>query len=290
MDRSPLAFLPQNNHFNTFPHLVHPKSSPRSSSPSPVSSTTRLSPPKLSPAAKRKASFQDDNPSDGDQEDSVMSTSPQPHHRTLKRARGPSSQAATSKRPLPVTRLLDNLEKPALVTLLSSLMTRHPELAAEVQSLAPKVTPQTALQAIHKLEETFHAAFPYGGDKSGEYAYSRIQTSYNALLQGVADYVTHFLPPSNVNPPELLSFLDSVTEVLHRIPTFHNHIHNLARQSAFADIAAAWQVGIRYFIETNGAFSFSLGGMLGRLEGHAQKEESLRSVVESAREHVPWQG
>jgi len=292
MDRSPLAFLPQNNHFTTFPHLAHPKSSPRSS-PSPVAGTpstaTRLSPPKLSPTAKRKASsFQDDDPSD-DQEDSVMSTSPQPHHRTLKRARGPSSQPPTSKRPLPVNRLLDNLEKPALVTLLSSLLTRHPDLIPEVQSLAPKVTPQTALQAIHKLEETFHASFPYGGDKSGEYAYSRIQTSYNALLQGIADYVTHFLPPSSVNPPELLSFLDSVTDVLHRIPTFHNHIHNLARQSAFADIAAAWQVGIRYFIETNGAFSFSLGGWLARLESHARKEEGLRSVVESAREHVPWQ-
>jgi protein Cut8 len=217
-----------------------------------------------------------------------MSTSPQPHHRTLKRSRGPSSQVS-QKRPLPVHRLLDNLEKPALVQLLSSLITRHPELATEVHAIAPKVTPQTALQAIHKLEETFHSSFPYGGDKAGEYAYSRTQASYSALLQGIADYVTHFLPPSNVNPPELLSFLDNVTEMLHRIPTFHNHIHNLARQSAFADIAVAWEVGIRYFIETNGAFSFSLGGWLARLENHASKEDSLRSVVENAREHVPWQ-
>lgn len=282
--RSPLAFLQQNTHFNTFPRLVNPKSSPRSS-PAP-SLTPRLSPPaavpKLSSNAKRKASFQDDN----DEEDNAMATSPQPHSRTLKRPRQTSSQS--NKRPLPISRLLDNLEKPSLIALLSTLISRHPDLAAEVQSLAPKLTPQSALAVISKLEDAFHSSFPYGGDKAGEYAYSRINTSYNSLLTAIADYTSHFLPPTTISAPELLSFLDSITHLLHRIPLFHNPIHNIARETAFAGIMNAWEVSIRYFLETNGSFAFMLGGWMEKLESHASKEEIFRQVVDNIREQIPW--
>lgn len=284
--RSPLAFLPQNNPFNnTFPRL---KPSSRSS-PSPTTSSAlqnRASPPltvqKSSPAVKRKASFPED---DEENEDSIMSTSPNPSPRILKRAR---QSSLSSKRGLPVSRILDNLDKPALITLISTLLSRHPDLVNEVQSLAPKVTPQTALATISRLNETFHASFPYGGDKSGEYAYSRIHAAYNALLSAVGDYTTHFLPPTNISPPELLSFLDSITNILHRIPLFHNPIHNIARESAFASITTAWEQGIRYFLETHGSFSFVGGGWVERLEAHAAKEPGLRRVAEMVNSEVSW--
>src|SRR5271167_2704340 len=100
--RSPLVFLHPNNHLNTFPRLVNPKSSPRSS-PTPSSHTTntpRVSPPaaliKLPPITKRKASFAEDN----EDEDSIMSTSPQPPHRTIKRPR--QTTTTQQKRPLPI--------------------------------------------------------------------------------------------------------------------------------------------------------------------------------------------
>jgi len=286
--RSPLAFLHQNNHLNTFPRLVNPKSSPRSS-PAPSSHSTntpRVSPPaallKPSPITKRKASFAEDN----DDEDSIMSTSPHLPHRTIKRPR--QTTTTQQKRPLPLNRILDNLEKPALVTLLSTLVSRHPELASEIQNLAPKLTPQSALSAITKLEDAFHSSFPYGGDKSGEYAYSRVHAAYIALLSAIADYTTHFLPPTTISPPELLWFLDSITHLLHRIPLFSNPIHNIARETAFAEITGAWEVAVRYFLETNGAFAFMLGGWMERLEGHAEKEQVLRRIVENIQQQVSW--
>ena len=308
--RSPLAFLHQNNRLNTFPRLINPtKPSPSRSSPTPSSSNTRGSPHplsssiKLTLSTKRKSSFADDNNNNDDaeeEEDSIMSTSPQPSHRILKRPRQTSN-----KRSLPISRILDNLEKRDLVTLLSTLLSRHPELSAEVQTLAPKLTPQSALTAINKLEESFHASFPYGGDKSGEYAYSRIHNSYNTLLSAVADYTTHFLPPHSttttttsptspppttaiVSPPELLSFLDSITNLLERIPLFSNPIHNIARETAFVEITGAWEIGVRYFLETNGSFAFMLGGWMERLEAHAQKVEGLGRVVEQIRQQVSW--
>ena len=215
-----------------------------------------------------------------------MSTSPQPPNRTLKRLR-PSS-ATSNKRPLQISRLLELLDKPALITLLSTLANRHPDLTSEIQSLAPKVTPQTALSAITKLEETFQSSFPYGGDKAGEYSYSRVHGAYNALLSAIADYTAYFLPPTNISPPELLSFLDSITNILHRIPLFVNPIHNIARETAFSDIAGAWEVSIRYFLDTNGSFAFMLGGWMQRLEDHAAKEQVLHRIVEGTRPHVPW--
>jgi protein Cut8 len=213
-----------------------------------------------------------------------MSTSPQPPPRTLKRLRHSTTH---EKRPLPLSRILDNLDKQTLINLLSTLLHRHPELTPEINSLIPKLTPQSALTIITKLEDTFHSSFPYGGDKAGEYAYSRIHTAYNTLLSAIADYTSHFLPPSQISPAELLSFLDSITHLLHRIPLFHNSIHNIARETAFAEVVAAWEIGIRYFLENNGGFAFMLGGWLGRLETHAQKEDVFTRVVENIRDQIP---
>jgi protein Cut8 len=301
--RSPLAFLSQNNPFsNTFPRL---KPSPRSS-PSPSSANRRPSSPAntlqqqqkpssssalsvvSSPSVKRKASFaeedHDDQQTEGVGEDIAMSTSPLPSPRTLKRPR----HASISKRPLPVSRILDNLDKPALTALVSNLLSRHPDLISDFQSLAPKLTPQTAFATISRLESAFQSSFPYGGDKSGEYAYSRVHAAYTALLSAISDYTMHFLPPTNISPPELLSFLDNVTNVLHRIHIFHNPIHNIARESAFVNITNAWTLGIRYFLEVHGPFSFVAGGWLQRLEAHAEKEAMLRRVTEMVTSEVAW--
>jgi protein Cut8 len=220
-----------------------------------------------------------------------MSTSPQPAPRTLKRYRAspPSSSTPTTKRPLPLPRLLDNLEKPALVAILNQLVSRHPELTPEIQSLAPKLTPQTALQAISKLEDTLHSSFPYGGDKAGEYAYSRVHASLSALLQAIQEYTRHFLPPqSPVSAAEVLAFLDGTTGVLGRVPGFANPIHNLAREAVAGEIVSAWEVGVRWFIETNGAFAFGMGGWLEKIERHADKVEGLRRVAEVIREQISW--
>jgi protein Cut8 len=285
--RSPLAFLQQSPRFNTFPRLVKPNSSPRSSPAPSAAHSPRANPPqsaKLSVSAKRKAPFADEN----EDEDSMMTTSPQLAHRTLKRPR--QSSATPGKRPLPLSRLLDSIDKPALINLLSAFLSRHPELASEIQSLAPKVTPQTAIAAITKLEDAFQASFPYGGDKANEYAYSRVHAPCTALLSAISEYTNYFLPPTSISPAELLSFLDSVTHVLHRIPLFHNPIHNIARETAFADISNAWETAIRYFLESNGSYSFVLGGWMQRLETHAQKAEILRRIVEDIRQQVSWNG
>jgi len=175
------------------------------------------------------------------------------------------------------------------VTILNTLVSRHPDLAPEIQSLAPKLTPQTALQAISKLEHTLHTSFPYGGDKAGEYAYSRVHVPYTALLTAITDYTRHFLPPqAPESPPELLAFLDGVSSVLERVPVFTNPIHNLGREAVVAETVSAWEVGVRWFLEVNGAFAFGLGGWLEKIERHAEKEAGLMRVVATVREQISW--
>ena len=283
--RSPVTFLPHNNPFsNTLPRMVYSISSPRSSTPPASSAQTNntsrsASPVKLpSTTAKRKASFQED-----DGEDSVMSTSPQPAHRTLKKPRPSTSQ---QKRPLPISRILDNLEKPQLISLIANLIQRHPGLLPDVQLFAPKLTPQSALSAIIKLEHTLHNSFPYGGDKSGEYAYSRIHSSYSTLLSAISDYTHHFLPPTTIPPAELLHFLNGITNILHRVPLFTNPIHNIARETALNDIVGTWEIAIRYFLEQQGDFAFTWGGWLDRLQAHANKEQVFGNLVDEVRQQV----
>ena len=179
-------------------------------------------------------------------------------------------------------------------------MERHPELASEIQPLVPKLTPQSALGILTRYERQFLEAFPYGGDKQGEYAYSRVHSAYKALIDAIHDYTMYFRPPpssstSNSNsttpyilPAEILSFLDNVTNLLHRVHTWNNPIHNLAKENVMAEVIDAWEAAIRWFLEVNGGFAFTMGGWLDRLEAHASKEEGFRRIVEEIRRQFTW--
>ena len=170
----------------------------------------------------------------------------------------------------------------------------------EIQSFVPKLTPQNAIAILQKYERQFLEAFPYGGDKAGEYAYSRVHTAYKALLDAIRDYTTYFRPPpsssSSANPTsstyilpaEILSFLENVTNLLHRLHTWNNPIHNLAKENAMAEVVDAWEAAIRWFLEVNGGFAFTMGGWLDRLEVHANKEEGFRRIVEEIRRQFSW--
>ena len=69
---------------------------------------------------------------------------------------------------------------------------------------------------------------------------------------------------------------------------FTNPIHNLGREAVVAETVSAWEVGVRWFLEVNGAFAFGLGGWLEKIERHAEKEAGLMRVVATVREQISW--
>jgi len=76
--------------------------------------------------------------------------------------------------------------------------------------------------------------------------------------------------------------------VLERVPTFANPIHNLGKDVVVGETMSAWEVGVRWFLEVNGAFAFGMGGWLEKIERHADNEAGLRRVVDMLRDQISW--
>lgn len=148
-------------------------------------------------------------------------------------------------RPLPLTRLLDDLDKSGLQGLIKNLCERHPGLSNEIYKHAPKPTVSQALSTLACLERNLQTAFPFGGDVKGEYAYNRVLPSIKELLSALMDYVPHFLPPNEEHALETLSFLDGATALISRLPDWNNPNHSLAKREAFEEMNGAWIQGFR---------------------------------------------
>lgn len=148
-------------------------------------------------------------------------------------------------RPLPLSRLLGDMDKPGLQDLVKNLCERHPGLSNEVYEYAPKPTGAQALATLAGLERNVQTSFPFGGDIKGEYAYNRVQPHIRDLLNALMDYVPHFLPPNEEHALETLAFLDGATALISRLPDWHNINHSLAKREAYEEMNGAWIQGFK---------------------------------------------
>lgn len=148
-------------------------------------------------------------------------------------------------RPLPLSRLLEDLDKTGLQDLVKSLCERHPGMSNEVYKHAPKPTVPKALSTLARLERNVQNAFPFGGDTKGEYAYNRVLPHIKELLNSLMDYVPHFLPPNEEHALETFQFLDGATAMISRLPDWNNENHSLAKREAYEELNGAWIQGFK---------------------------------------------
>lgn len=192
-------------------------------------------------------------------------------------------------RSLPVSRLVETLDKKALEALITSLVQARPDLTQHVLSLAPTVTINTALEALReKLEQIYHG-LPYKGDQSGDYAYLRVKPGIEDFLNSLTDYTSHFLPPNEQQPSNSLAFLDAATMLLHRLPQWQTPENNHSKQVAYDRISEAWVLALQEASRRANGLGLAYGGWQHKLSQHNEMSNGLlTSAVNCLKCELRW--
>ena len=243
-------------------------------------------------SASRKRKAEDDEPQVEDRMSFSPSTSPvpptrsPPPHRHAKRSRsGPIG------RPLALPRLLETLDADSLRAVLRSLCTRHPAIGSEVENTTPRPSVASALNVLKCYESSLQASFPFGGDSSSDYAYNRVRESLIALLDALADFTPHFLPPNESQASQSLAFLDGATEIIHRLPDWSSFQNSLHKQYAYEEISGAWALAIREAAKRAGGMQLQYGGWDQKLAKHNQQANGkLQDAVNELSANIGWMG
>ncbi|KAJ6263245.1 hypothetical protein Dda_1806 [Drechslerella dactyloides] len=193
---------------------------------------------------------------------------PQTQPRMVKRAR-----TSVTGRPLPLSRLLETLDSNGLKAVLKTLCDHHPQLTAEISSIAPKPSVTSSLNLLHNYESAVRQSFPYGGNPQGDYAYNRVRPALLELLAALSDYTPHFLPPNEPSLSSSLEFLDGATTIIHRLPEWESPIHNHHKNIAYEEISKAWILILREAAKKGGGISLQYDGWDGKLQRHSEQSE-----------------
>lgn len=230
---------------------------------------------------KRKAGEDDDGRSSS--HDTEMHSSPSSpnilsrqgiSHRINKRQR-----SDVTGRPLPLPRLLETVDSNTLKAILQTICDRHPELSEEVSSLAPRPTVASALSTLNNYEEAVRAAFPYGGNSGADYAFNRVKSALNDLLDALSDYTPHFLPPNESQSTTSLTFLDHATNIIHRLPNWDNPVHNHSKNMAYEEITKAWVLVVQEAAKRGAGIQLEYGGWGSKLAKHVELSEGRMQVA-----------
>ncbi|KAF2418235.1 tethering factor for nuclear proteasome STS1 [Tothia fuscella] len=255
----PTPFIP--------PHLLPNRTSPN----------RYLSPPTTTNMSSRKRKPEDDGADLDTRMSASPSSSPSMPNRALPAQAGASSRRIKrprtniNGRPLALHRLLETLSAEDMRKILGQICDNHPEIGAEVTATAPRPSVQSALDILNKYESTLQDAFPFGGNRTSEYAYNRVRQPLAEVLDALKDYTPHFLPPNELQTTTSLSFLDGVTNVIHRLPEWDSYQHNRHKADAYDEIAKAWALVIREASKRGGGIQLRFGGWDQKLSEHNDK-------------------
>lgn len=223
----------------------------------------------MSSSRKRKASEEPDNDrmSTSPTASPSMTSRPLPPPRAIKRTR----TGAATGRPLALPRLLETLSADQMRQLLTNVCDQHPDLQHEIVTKAPRPSVESTLQVLSKYEDSFQQAFPLGNRPTSDYAYNRVRQHLSQLVDAVREYTPHFLPPQELQDGLSLAYLDSVTNMIHRLPDWDTYQHQRHKNEAYDEIAKAWTLVIREAAKKAGGFHLQFGGWDHKLVEHDQK-------------------
>lgn len=213
-----------------------------------------------------------------------LSSRSSPVHRQTKRARsGPAG------RPLALSRLLETLDAESLRSVLQSICTRHPALGTEVENTAPKPSVSSAISVLKNYESVLQTSFPYGGDSTSDYAYNRVKQALMNLLDALADFTPHFLPPNESQTTQSLAFLDDATNIIHNLPEWSTFQNNLHKQNAYEEVSRAWTLVIRETAKKAGGIQLQYGGWDQKISKHNQQAHGkLQEVMDELTANIGW--
>ena len=155
--------------------------------------------------------------------------------------------------------------------LLQNVCDQHLELQQEIVTKAPRPSIESTLSVLSKYEDDFREAFPLGNRPTSDYAYNRVRQHLLQLIEALRDFTPHFLPPQETQATLSLSYLDAVTNMIHRLPDWDSYQHQRHKNDAEDEIAKAWALVIREAAKKAGGFHLQFGGWDQKLIEHSQK-------------------
>ena len=210
-----------------------------------------------------------------------------PASRSTKRSR----TAVAAGRPLDLPRLLETLSPDEMRNLLQNICDQNPAIAHEVVTMAPRPSVESTLSVLQKYETTFKESFPFGNRPSSDYTYNRVRQPMMQLIEALKDFTPHFLPPNEPQPTLSLQYLDAVTQIIHRLPTWDTFQHNHAKYEAYDELAQAWALAIRESAKRGGGFHLQYAGWDQKLLKHNEESGGrLQDAVNELRANVTYLG
>lgn len=211
---------------------------------------------------------------------------PQTPNRHLKRPR-----TNTCGRPLALPRLLETLHADEMRGLLRTLCDRHPDIANEIVTTAPRPSVSSALSVLSSYQSSLRESFPYGDRPSSEYAFNRVRLSLMNLLDALRDYTPYFLPPNETQPATSLAFLDGATELIHALPNWDSYQHDRHKHEAYEEIAAAWALVLREAAKKGAGIQVQYGGWDQKIAKHNEiSGGKMQEAVNELASIVGWIG
>jgi protein Cut8 len=245
-----------------------------------------------SASANRKRKAEDEDPQPEDRMSASPSNSPGVSSRSLPAPRQTKrARSDVIGRPLALSRLLETLDTDSLRNVLQSICARHPSIGTEVENTAPKPSVTSALSVLKNYESTLQSSFPYGGDITSDYAYNRVRQALMNLLDALADFTPHFLPPHETQASQSLAFLDGATDMIHRLPDWGTFQNNMHKQNAYEEISQAWTLAIREAAKRAGGIQLQYGGWDQKIIKHNQQARGkLQGTVDELNVNIGWMG
>ncbi|KEQ62746.1 Cut8-domain-containing protein [Aureobasidium melanogenum CBS 110374] len=208
-----------------------------------------------------------------------------PASRSTKRSR----TVVAAGRPLDLPRLLETLSPDEMRNLLQNICDQNPAIAHEVVTKAPRPSIESTLSVLQKYETTFKESFPFGNRPSSDYTYNRVRQPMLQLIEALKDFTPHFLPPNEPQPTLSLQYLDAVTQIIHRLPTWDTFQHNHAKFEAYDELAQAWALAIRESAKRGGGFHLQYAGWDQKLLKHNEDSGGrLQDAVNELRDNVTY--
>ncbi|KAK9456201.1 Cut8 six-helix bundle-domain-containing protein [Dipodascopsis uninucleata] len=288
------AVLPPSGPLLGFPFNNQAIESPGAASPVTIAATPQLS-PNIRFGQKRKLCQDDDSDEEmvGSPDASPLfgarSLVASPHvginfnHQSLAMHGFQPKRARTEiiGRRLPLSRQLEFLDVRTLKMLICNLAEKHPYLTEEISHMAPTPNVSSSLDLLSKHLDRIESAFPYKGDQTGDYAYLRVRPHITEFLDAVSDYTPNFLPPEEQQAGNSLQFLDGVTSLVHKLPSWRTESNNSMKHTAYDELARAWSLAVREALKRANGIVLEYGGWREKLAKHNEMAEGrLQSAVD----------
>jgi protein Cut8 len=234
---------------------------------------------------KRKASEDPDDRMTSPSTSPNLPTQALPTPRPIKRVR-----SSLVGRPLDLPRLLETLDAEKLRAVLRNICQTHPDIGAQVVKAAPRPSVADAINVLKRYEESLRHSFPYGAS-TNDYSYNRVRPQLQALLEALADFTPHFLPPNETQVTQSLNYLDSATEIIYNLPEWSSFQNNIHKANAYEEISKAWTIVIREASKRAGGMQLQNEGWDKKLTKHNQQAQGkLQGAVNELSTSLSWMG